>query len=231
MKNIQSSCEGALVQKGLFDSTWGGPRAGAGRKRKRGRRAVEHRRRPRVTRHDPLHVTQRVDCAGNSLRTKQARLVLMRCFSAGGDRFGFRLVEFSIQSNHLHFVAEADTNESLSRGLQGLKVRIARALNRLWELKGTRFPDRYHVRVLGALREVRNVLNYVLNNARHHGHRFPGVDPISSGPTFSGWHFPPPAHTNLCFPLPEPQAWKLTTGWRTHGRLDPNSNPSPQVLA
>lgn len=71
---------------------------------------MEHGRRPRVTRHDPLHVTQRVDCAGFKLRTKQARAVLVRCFAEGGERFGFRLVEYSIQSNHLHFVAEADTN-------------------------------------------------------------------------------------------------------------------------
>ena len=182
-------------------------------------------------------MTQWVDCAGFNLRTKQARAVLVRCFAEGGERFGFRLVEFSIQSNHLHFVAEADTNASLSRGLQGLKVRIARGLNRLWNLKGSRFPDRYHLRVLGALREVRNVLNYVLNNARHHGHRYPGVDPFSSGPSFSGWSTAPPHHFphNIPLPapllLPTPHSWKLTRGWRTHGRLDPNGNPSPQPLA
>ena len=36
---------------------------------------------------------------------------------AGADRFGFRLVHVSVQSNHLHIVAEARDRRSLSRGL------------------------------------------------------------------------------------------------------------------
>ena len=39
---------------------------------------------------------------------------------------GLRLLEFWVLSNHLHL--EADGKRSLSRGVQGLAVRLARAL-------------------------------------------------------------------------------------------------------
>ena len=42
----------------------------------------------------------------------------------------FRLIHFSILSNHIHLIAEADTAQALSRGMKGLAVRIAWAVNR-----------------------------------------------------------------------------------------------------
>src|SRR2546425_4555483 len=36
---------------------------------------------------------------------------------------------FSVQGNHLHLLVEAEGAESLSRGMQGLTIRIARAIN------------------------------------------------------------------------------------------------------
>ena len=59
----------------------------------------------------------------------------------------------------------------LEVGMQGLAIRIARGLNRLWGRKGKVFADRYHDRVLRTPREVRNALAYVLNNARRHAVR------------------------------------------------------------
>jgi REP element-mobilizing transposase RayT len=49
---------------------------------------------------------------------------------AGGHKHNFRVVHFSVQSNHLHLIVEASDKDSLSRGMQGLTVRMARAVNR-----------------------------------------------------------------------------------------------------
>lgn len=38
----------------------------------------------------------------------------------------------SILSNHLHLIVEAKGRGALSRGMKGLQVRIARALNKPW---------------------------------------------------------------------------------------------------
>jgi REP element-mobilizing transposase RayT len=84
----------------------------------------------------------------------------------------FRLVHYSVQSNHLHLVCEARDRSELSRALQSLAIRIAKRLNHLWHRAGQLFADRDHDHILRTPREVRNALAYVLNNAARHGMTF-----------------------------------------------------------
>ena len=65
-------------------------------------------------------------------------------------------------------IREAESAEALARAMQGLAVRLARALNRLARRGGKVFADRYHSHVLATLREVVNAVRYVLENFRHH---------------------------------------------------------------
>ena len=83
-------------------------------------------------------------------------------------RFGFRLIEFSIQGNHLHLVVEADDHVALARGIQGLSIRIARSLNAMMGRGGKVFDDHYHSRLLRSPTELVNAIRYVLGNAAHH---------------------------------------------------------------
>jgi REP element-mobilizing transposase RayT len=69
--------------------------------------------------------------------------VLKRVFYAANRRDDFRLIHFSIQGNHVHFIVEADDSQRLSRGMQGLNVRIAMALNRLIGRRGKVLADRF----------------------------------------------------------------------------------------
>jgi len=55
--------------------------------------------------------------------------------------------------------------------MQGLGVRIAKALNRVMGRNGGVFADHYHARILRAPTQVANALEYVLMNFLHH---FPG---------------------------------------------------------
>ena len=150
--------------------------------------------------------------------------MLERAFSAGSERFGFRLVHYSIQTTHLHLIVEARDSRALSRGMQGLLVRAARALNRAWGRKGSVFADRYHARALSSPLEVRRALVYVLQNARHHGLRVAGVDVYSSGPWFDGWTRWAFA-TARAFPCALAKSWLLRLGWRRHGLLGVNETP------
>lgn len=54
---------------------------------------------------------------------------------------------------------------ALGRGLKGLLVRLANALNRAWKRRGRLIRDRYHAGLLKTPREVRQVLVYVLQRA------------------------------------------------------------------
>ena len=209
---------------------WGGLRARAGRKRvEPGRRRVEHQRREEFAGATPLHVTVRLVKGLPTLRSKRTAKALKKAFIAGNDRFGFRLVHFSVISNHLHFIVEAEDRTSLSRGMQGLMVRIARHLNSALVRSGKVFADRFHANVLRTTLQVRNALLYVLNNARRHGIAFSGaLDPYSSGAWFTGWRDDYAQPQREC-PIAPARTAQLRFGFLLHGRLDPFRVPGPQL--
>src|SRR4030081_3561338 len=95
-------------------------------------------------------------------------LALQGAFEGGRDRFGFRLIHYSIQGNHVHLIVEASDKHSLSRGMQALMIRMARALNRMMHRRGSVFADRFHAHVLRSRREVAHALRYVFGNFAHH---------------------------------------------------------------
>jgi REP element-mobilizing transposase RayT len=132
-------------------------------------------------------LTTRIRAGLPSLRQARAHALLVRTLRAGSERFGFRLIEYSVQSNHFHMLVEVTNREALTRGAKGILVRLAKQLNRLWGRAGQVFPDRYHVRELTTPTQVRRALAYVLHNARRHGALGRGIDPFSSAPWFEGF--------------------------------------------
>jgi putative transposase len=183
---------------------------------------VSHQTREPLASRFPVHVVLRLDEGLPTLRNKRAYQVLRRSFAAGCDRFGFRLNHYSVQGTHLHFIVEAKDRESLSRGLKGLAVRIAKGLNKLWSRKGRVFGDRYFDRILRTPLEVKNALRYVLKNGNKHGaHRGPGPDPFSSGAVFTGWRdlTPGALHAPPSSPVAAARTWLQNLGWRLHGLI------------
>src|SRR5262245_15339585 len=116
------------IQLELPARTWGGRRKGAGRPRTVG--IVLHRKRPEFPGRYPIHVTMRVRAEVGTLRTDEIFAAIQkRGFLPGHERFGMRLLEFSVQSNQIHLLVEAEDKKALTRGMQGLTIRIARAIN------------------------------------------------------------------------------------------------------
>jgi len=186
--NIMKRRRKRPIQLELRPRTWGGKREGAGRPKTIG--VVPRIPRPEFPRRFPLHVTLRIRREVGSLRNDKIFAQIKKAFLYGHNRFGMRMVEFSVQGNHVHLVVEADNRRSLWRGIQGLSVRIARAVNRLLSRKGRFFGDRYHARILKTPTEVKNAVHYVRNNLRKHR---PGthpwyVDPYSSMSGEACWH-------------------------------------------
>jgi REP-associated tyrosine transposase len=143
MSSRSRRCNARARQQAIkFPSAWGGARKGAGPKPRAKRPGVSHRTRDALASRVPAQVTMRVESGFPSLRRLKEFAVLRGAMVAGCEREGFRLVHFSVQSNHLNLLVEGDCRSSLSGGLQGLAVRMARALNRLWRRMGSVFADR-----------------------------------------------------------------------------------------
>jgi hypothetical protein len=128
------------------------------------------------------------------------------------------VIHFSIQSNHVHLLAEAETGPALARGMQGLAIRLAKAVNRLLGRHGRVWSDRFHARPLRSPTEVRNGLIYVLLNGRKHGVSGCGIDPCSSGPWFAGWRERIATPADLP-PVARARTWLLAVGWRRKGLI------------
>jgi hypothetical protein len=166
-----------------------------------------------------------------SLRSGRLVRELERSFAAASDRGRFRLVQYSIQHDHLHAIVEATSARDLASGMKAIGARLARAVNRISGSSGTVLADRYHLHVLRTPREVRNALAYVLLNARRHLaksrralSRAAVVDPASSGRWFRGWRVGSQPSYEPC-PVAAPHTWLLRIGWRRHGLLDPSEIP------
>lgn len=216
--------------------TWGGKRAGAGRKATSGRAGVPHRARPTHNEHHPVHVTIRVQRRLPSLRRQAVFAELRRDF-ARASHSSFRVVHFSVQSTHIHLLVEARDTLSLSRGMAGLSIRLARSVNRVFARRGRVWSDRYHARALRTPRETRRALVYVLMNfKKHSGLSLRGIDTMSSAWWFDGWRVPPRACDPLAWrakaevPVWRPRTWLARKGWRRHGLIDENERPRLEQL-
>jgi REP element-mobilizing transposase RayT len=196
-----------MTQLGLKLPEWGGAREGAGRPRTRPHPGlngpgVPHLRRAEFAARNPVHVTMRVVPGVGYLRAHSRRKEIESALREAAERYGVRIVHYSIQGNHLHLLVEAEDQRALSRAMQGLAIRLAKRLNRLTHRSGTVFADRYHARSLTSRREVANAVRYVLGNYRHHTRE----------------HLPPrwddPCATRASAPLAAPRTWLLRVGWR-----------------
>jgi REP element-mobilizing transposase RayT len=171
----------------------------------------------------PALVTLKVREGLPSLRRRALVQRFERSLTALRARSDFRVVEYSIQSNHVHFVIEADAADALAGGMKAIGVRFARIVNAVFGRRGTVLRDRYHLKVLRSPREVRNALAYVLQNVRKHRAQRglatpPTIDPASSGRWFTGW-------AADVLPSRDPpvvaaaRSWVLRVGWQRWGRI------------
>jgi hypothetical protein len=130
----------AKVTQGEFKQlNWGGKRKGAGRKPE-GARRVSHARRPEFPARYPLLVTVRFIEGLPSLRDFATLEVFAQVVRGVNRREDFRIVEFSLQSNHAHLIVEAEGRVALSRAMNGFGRSLVHGLQVSLELRATCTP-------------------------------------------------------------------------------------------
>ena len=142
----------------------------------------------------------------------------------------FRIVEFSVQDNHLHLIVEADSTAARAQGMKSFTVRANRLFNAaLGRGRGPVWDGRYHFTELETPRQVRNALVYCINNYKKHYGIDDGrmtIDVCSSARWFTGWSAERTrADDDDPRPTEEAQSFLLKTGWRKHGLIHPSEAP------
>lgn len=173
------------------------------------------------------------------LRAERVVHAVVRAIAAATEARSatFRVLQFSVQDDHLHLIAEANDARALTAGARGLAIRVARKVNVLFGRRGRLWADRYHARELATPREVRNALVYVLANHRKHRSSSAAIDPCSSGAWFSGWR--DELRTTYAFddvrgwrnlppPIAPPTTWLASVGWLRRGPIAVDEAPLAQ---
>ena len=173
-----------------------------------------------------MHVSLRVCKEVGRLRRRAAYAAIRAAVAVCLGRTDFRIVEASVQGNHIHLIVEADDKRALANGMRAFMISAARRLNQAVGRKGPVF-ERYHMTIVRTPRQARHAIAYVVNNWRRHREDLAGVrqrrapiDPYSSGPSFDGWRHRP---AELGLPagykpllVVGARSWLLTIGWRLH---------------
>lgn len=155
----------------LDKGTRGGRRNGSGRKRLHSP-GVSHKGREKVSGRTPLHINFKYRCF---IKNKQCLKLLKRAI-INSRRQGLRILHYSMQTNHLHFIVEADSNKILTKGMRSLTITFAKGLH-----KGRVQLERYHLHVLRTLKETTNAIRYVLfNQQKHEKGTYSKIDEYSS---------------------------------------------------
>jgi REP element-mobilizing transposase RayT len=96
------------------------------------------------------------------IRNKTTLKILKRAIE-NARGYGLRILQFSMQKNHVHLIIEADNNEILTRGMRSLTITMAKGID-----MGRIQVARYHLHVLRSRIETRNAVHYVLFNEQKH---------------------------------------------------------------
>jgi putative transposase len=206
-------------------------RKGAGRKAAAARAGfVEHGRRPAHDEETPVHVTVRAVGGVPFLRSQRVFAAIRALFARASEK-GLRLLQFSVQGNHLHMIVEANEKIALARGMQRLLSRLAMTINAIAKRHGKVWRDRYHRRDLTTPQQFRNALVYVLFNMRKHAASdrdaalwSESFDPCTSFAWFTGWApsmGPSVSAVARAGPsiVAAPQSWLASKGWERRGLL------------
>ncbi|MBT3236341.1 MAG: hypothetical protein HN353_10355 [Bdellovibrionales bacterium] len=193
---------------------------------------IAHISRPSIDRNNPIHINIRVQEKLPNLRRKSSFKLFTKAVKRARLK-GLRVVHFSLQTNHLHLLVEADSNRQLSSGMRSLLITYSIWINRLLKRQGPLFRDRFNMEVITTPRRMKNLLNYIFkNSAKHRKHAFNQIDLYCSHLILSaqdqfrlfGRKIPPPPISHqvralalkrlaeLLFP---PQSWLAAVGWQT----------------
>ena len=190
---------------------------------------VRHRARPAHKAWNPMHVTLRAVKGLPSFRQEVLFGAFERAFR-GTRRDDFRIVEFSVQTDHVHLIVEANDNDALARGMKSFNVRANRLFNAaLGRGRGRVWGDRYHRRELTSPKAVRNAVVYCLQNHKKHfeiTHGERTIDVCSSARWFEGWNAPrTQKEGDGERPTDRPRTHLLRVLWKKHGLIDPRERP------
>lgn len=181
-------------------------------------------KRETVTSRSPIMITVKLKSGLRNLRCGVIHEQLKKGF-LGAKKFGFRVVHYSLEGNHVHIFAEVDDKDALAKGMMSFGSSFGKAIRKFNGGTGPVFMGRYHVRVLKNPTQTKQALAYVLFNRAKHTKWHPEINEYSSNVHFKEWDkllgkkrgpvYKGYAGLNRELPsyLSPPRSWLAKAGW------------------
>jgi len=110
------------------------------------------------------HVTARTNRAEHILHDDNFKLLLMDVLQSAKKKFNFELVNMVVMSNHIHLMIKPSPKESLSSIMQWILSVFAIRYNRLNNLKGHVWYDRFKSKVISTILQYVRTFIYITEN-------------------------------------------------------------------
>lgn len=130
-------------------------------------KGIRHIERPKFYRSRSLHLTIKVRENKADIQTKKILRKLQYAILRARLK-GLRVIHYALEYNHVHLLVESTTHETLHKGMQSLGITLAKGINKLKGKKGTVYKHRYHFRQISSRRDLKNVIQYILQNHKKH---------------------------------------------------------------
>ena len=144
-------------------------------------RGIRHIKRERFNKPSALHLTIKVRENKADIQNKRILKALHHAIKRARLQ-RLRVIHYTLEYNHAHLVVEANDNKVLHKGMQAFGISIAKAINKMKQVKGTVYKHRYHLRKLKTKMEVKNAIQCVFGNGIKHNRAMSRLDLYNSLP-------------------------------------------------
>ncbi len=110
------------------------------------------------------HVTARINRNEFLFKSDTIKKMFLHITERAKESHSFQLWNFCIMGNHIHFMIRPTKGESLSRIMQWILGVFARMYNRVFNLHGHVWYDRFKSKVIVSFRQYVNTFVYIAHN-------------------------------------------------------------------
>ena len=110
------------------------------------------------------HVTARINRGEKIFLIEENKELFLKTLIRAKKKYSFTLKNFSIMGNHIHLLIKPGKNESLSRIMQWILSVFAQLWNKINNLRGHLWGDRFFSRIISGFVDFFRVFSYIDNN-------------------------------------------------------------------
>ena len=110
------------------------------------------------------HVTARINRGEFILESDDIKDLFLHIVERAKKKYSFKIRGFSIMDNHVHFLMKPGKEESLSRIMQWILSVFAMRYNKMFNLKGHVWYDRFNSKIIESFRQLISTFRYICDN-------------------------------------------------------------------